>query len=292
MSVLSNTIYKNVDPELTSELVKFRSTHIVSQQLTNGVNWEYVESGVEAETILVFGGITTTAEAGHEFILEFNQSYRIVSFSYPNYDCLGIFLDDLIELLDRKNIRHFHVCGHSMGAGIAHVLARRYPNRVDKLILSGLGLYNEKNARSTIEVTKIFQFVPYWFISRLYKWMSHRLSKGMEDEKRKAFLAAYLNDLLDLQLDKKALMSQFSLYADIFENCDEYQTYEPIENIDTLIIQAQDDQGFEPEELKELRNTYPQAEIKLFEQGGHVLNNISKAEKYAIIRKFLEQQSL
>ncbi|WP_338596943.1 alpha/beta hydrolase [Saccharopolyspora sp. SCSIO 74807] len=56
-----------------------------------------------------------------------------------NEDLLSLvqLADDAAEVLNQLGVEHAYVAGISMGAQVAQILARRYPHRVDGIILGG-----------------------------------------------------------------------------------------------------------------------------------------------------------
>jgi len=53
----------------------------------------------------------------------------------------AIMADDVIALMDHLNIQRADVMGYSMGARITAVLACRYPDRLHRAVLGGLGIH-------------------------------------------------------------------------------------------------------------------------------------------------------
>jgi hypothetical protein len=57
-----NAIYQNAPRHQFDELLEFRSTHPVQQRSIDGVEWNYILSGIGLETIVIMGGPLSTPE--------------------------------------------------------------------------------------------------------------------------------------------------------------------------------------------------------------------------------------
>lgn len=282
-----DAIYRNVPREYVEELLEFRSTHPIRCRVIEGMQWHYILSGDGTDMILILGGAMSTAETSRSLIQSMEKSHRVLAPAYPVYLEMGAFMDDLARLLDLESISRAHVFGHSLGAGIGHAFIRRHTDRVDKLILSSFGLYNEQHLRQAKRAVRLFRLLPYRFVRGYYKRRMPKLLTGI-DEGEKSFLLAYMKDVLDLQLNKRMLMSQFNILEDMFENPNTYSIYESIESRNVLILQAKDDTGFDQDEQKALRRTYPNASVHLFEEGGHLTRSTHHSEYDAVLHEFLK----
>ena len=69
---------------------------------------------------------------------------------------IGDMADDVAGLLDGLDIPHAHLLGLSMGGMIGQEFALRYPDRLDRLVLSGVGA---APARSAFDPIRIWSWV-------------------------------------------------------------------------------------------------------------------------------------
>ena len=67
---------------------------------------------------------------------------------------MATWADDLAALLDAIGVERTHVHGGSMGGFIATLFAARYPERVDRLVISGAIAKCDQMARGQFEVWK------------------------------------------------------------------------------------------------------------------------------------------
>jgi pimeloyl-ACP methyl ester carboxylesterase len=269
-----------------NELLHFRSTHPTKHQLIDGVEWNYILSGTGTETVLILSGMLGRADTGYQMVVNFEKTYRVLSISYPLYDEMDALVDGLIKLLDREGIQRVHFVGTALGTSVGHVLVRRYPDRINRMVLSTFGLCDDKKLKQIKQLIRLLGLLPYWAIKKYFKLGSPKILKGL-DESDKQFQLAYLNDLLDIQGDKQTIMSQYRLLLEMFEN-PSYGINQPIYNSSILIMQSQDDESWNHNEQEAFRQTYPNAHIQLFEEGGHLREIRDENKHIATVRHFLE----
>jgi pimeloyl-ACP methyl ester carboxylesterase len=107
-----------------------------------------------------------------------------------------------------------------------------------------------------------------------------------------AFMVAYLRDLFEIQHTRASLGAQFELMIDLIDHGDSYGLGEPVERPDdVLIMQARDDRGFDPEEQAALRETYPGAQARVFDAGGHSVRQANQAAYDRALFEFLDGDS-
>ena len=279
-----DTIYRNVPEQRRQQLRHFRATHPYRRLTTRGVEWEYIASGQGEQALLILGGAMSTS---FDHILRAEAEYRVLSPTYPPVGKMGPLTDGLAAILDAEGIERAHVFGHSLGAAIGHVLIRRHPTRVGKLVLSGFGLYNERTVRLTRRLLRLFELLPYRLVTGYYKGRMARLLAGLEEGER-AFYLTYMNDVIDRQLTRRILLGQFKLLVDMLDQAGAYRVFEPLDDTDRVcIIQAADDTGFAPDEQAALRATYPGAQVHIFEAGGHLAGVTRRDEFLTALYGFL-----
>jgi pimeloyl-ACP methyl ester carboxylesterase len=73
------------------------------------------------------------------------------------------FCDSFIEFMDALGIEKAHIVGMHTGAIVGADLAARYPDRVDKLVLGGLAIYEEKIRKKKYAHRRMlgYNFMPY-----------------------------------------------------------------------------------------------------------------------------------
>lgn len=216
--------------------------------------------------MLLLGGGLSVGETSFQNILRMEKSFRMLSPSYPPVGKVRRILDGLVAILDREGIDRTNVFGHSLGAGIAHALVRLYPDRVDKIVLDGFGLYT---ASSLWAAKFFFKPPPNWL--KAYYRRRFRTLLAAADESTRAFYQAYVKELFTRLHTNETLMGQMKLLVDFFDHPDEYSLFRPVERPgQVLLILAEDDRGFKSTERETLIASYPGAQVHTFASGGHL----------------------
>jgi pimeloyl-ACP methyl ester carboxylesterase len=105
----------------------------------------YCESRGEGAPLLLIAGLGTDSSNWNGVIARLPKQYRILTLdnrgagrsSIPGKPYSDIErAEDVLRVLDHFKVGRAHVLGHSLGGFIAQELAIRYPERVDRLVLS------------------------------------------------------------------------------------------------------------------------------------------------------------
>jgi 3-oxoadipate enol-lactonase len=141
--------------------VKMKSGTINS----HGQELYYEVHGEGAPLVLIMGiGYDATLWGLHQ-IPGFSKEFQVVAFDNRDVGrsskatgpyTIADMADDVAGLLDGLHIEHAHMLGLSMGGMIAQEFALRYPDRLDKLILSGTGA---ATGRSKFDPIAIWNFM-------------------------------------------------------------------------------------------------------------------------------------
>jgi pimeloyl-ACP methyl ester carboxylesterase len=276
----------NMPCDRMNDLLQFRSTHPMRHQSIDGVEWNYILSGTGTETVLIVNGMLGIADTTYRIVINLEKTYRVLSLSYPSYLEVGALVDGLIKLLDREGIQRVHFVGTSLGTAVGHVLVRRYPDRLARMVLSTFGIYDSKKLRQIEQFVSLLNRLPYWLIKKYFKLVYPLSLKGLS-QSEKQFQLVYLKDLLDFQCDKQTIINQYRMILEMFENSSRYGLEDPISKSSVLIMQSQDDASFDRTAQAAFRQTYPNAHIRLFEEGGHLREIRDEEEHIATIYQFL-----
>ena len=277
-------IYRNAPAERRDQLLRFRAAHPYKHLAVGGVQWDYIASGQGAQAIVILSGGISTGESSFSTMTKLEKEYRVISPSYPPTGKLDVVTDGLAALLDAEGIEKAHVYGHSLGSLVGHVLVRRHPQKVDKLILGSFGLYTMAH----VLAAKLFFKLPMRVLYAYYARALRRLTAGTGDDEQR-FMAAYMSDLFYLQHTLSTFMSQMGLLLDGSDHAAEYGIFTPVERPGrVLIIVADDDHGFSQKERAMLIAAYPGAQVKRFATGGHWVGTTHPEEYDAAFDAFLK----
>ncbi|MBD2245091.1 alpha/beta hydrolase [Nostoc sp. FACHB-888] len=151
------------------------------------------------------GGKPTIAEASEavaesESLQEESQAIRDLTYELEEY------ADDLAALLDGLHLQGVYINAHSMGASVATLFFNRYPQRVERGILtcSGVFEYDEKSFSAFHKFGGyVVKFRPKWlskipFVDRMF--MARFLHSSIPHSERQAFLEDFLEADYDAAL--------------------------------------------------------------------------------------------
>ncbi|MDZ8222917.1 alpha/beta hydrolase [Nostoc sp. ChiVER01] len=151
------------------------------------------------------GGKPTIAEASEavaesESPQEESQAIRELTYELEEY------ADDLAALLDGLHLQGVYINAHSMGASVATLFFNRYPERVERGILtcSGVFEYDEKSFSAFHKFGGyVVKFRPKWlskipFVDRMF--MARFLHSSIPHSERQAFLEDFLEADYDAAL--------------------------------------------------------------------------------------------
>ena len=283
MAPTREDIYRDVPAEQRDELFRFRDTHASKRITARGATWDYIVSGQGTQAVVVLGGALSTAETAYRTITRWEPAYRVLAPSYPRQRRLFQVMDGVADLMDAEGITSAHVYGHSLGALVAHGFVRRHPARVDKLALGGFGLYSTLHTLRA----RLFSRLPYAYLQSYYEKAVKRLAAGAGDAEQKLY-AAYAQDLFHLQHTPESLRCQMEVLLDGMGHTEDYHLFEPVTRPGrVLIIGANDDRGFSDGERRALISTYPGAQVKIFDSGGHWVSATHAGEYKAVLDAFL-----
>ncbi|AUB36457.1 Lysophospholipase, alpha-beta hydrolase superfamily [Nostoc flagelliforme CCNUN1] len=138
--------------------------------------------------------ITEASEAVAESESSQEKSQAIRELTYE----LEEYADDLAALLDGLHLQGVYINAHSMGASVATLFFNRYPQRVERGILtcSGVFEYDEKSFSAFHKFGGyVVKFRPKWlskipFVDRMF--MARFLHSSIPHSERQAFLEDFL----------------------------------------------------------------------------------------------------
>jgi aminoacrylate hydrolase len=89
------------------------------------------------EPVLLITGLGGRADfwAGQAAALK--PRFEAITFDQRGRDRVEALARDALEVLDARGVERCHVVGHSLGGAVAQVIATDFPQRVDRLVLSG-----------------------------------------------------------------------------------------------------------------------------------------------------------
>ena len=210
--------------------------------------------------------------------------------SLPVHRSLDMFdqVSAIEALIDHLNLRQLHVVGHSMGSGVAILLAAKHPWLVQRLVLTAISLFRSDAERTffttfTEMVGTMMRFRAPWManISPLGRQVISRFFYQLPDDDQ------LIHDLfLDyLQMDYDTAVASARSAADPAINAAAHQVEAP-----TLLVVAQNDSVMPTSNVDATVKTIPNCQVHWMRQCGHFPMIEYPNEYAAILSVFLRQQ--
>jgi len=277
--------YKNVPPEQKEKLFNFRKNYPPKSLEIAGRNWQYLYGGSGDKAIAILAGGLGQAEP-YETILRLEESFKVLSPSYPPVKTLNEIIEGIIRILDSENIEKVTAMGSSLGGGVAQVLAAEYPTRVENLILMNTALPVRAAAGLTKVLVGIFKILPEKTVIGMMKKQIDKMVKIVPDEE-KALSKAYFEEHFSGSVGKADVVSLFDYVADYHKNYGDVAKRLESWPGKVLIMESDDDPRAPAKHRKALREAYPEAEVHTFHKAGHSVMLRYREECIAKIKKFL-----
>ncbi len=202
----------------------------------------------------------------------FGESYNIKS-----VDSISAMAKTIFQILDEKNIKDFHLMGHSMGGMIAQEMVKISGQRINKLICFATGSIGnipgrfesldksiERSKKEGIKET-VKRIPPKWFVEgnkAKYYYLCENAVKDISEETSRNALNAMKN----------------------------WNGYENLKNIknETLIIWGDKDASYNFEQVDILNKNIPKSRLKIFKGCCHNVH-LEQPQKFnETVKNFLE----
>ena len=290
-----NKFYKKVPHDQIERLKRFRSTHEYKHLIVDDTNWEYISYGQGKEALLLLTGGTGIGESTGYVFEPLEDKYQMVCPTYPAVTTMEELADGIVKILETEGIDRFSILGQSFGGILAQVIAHKYPNKVNKLILSHTTTTSppvdqaiKAKSLKKIEMKgKVLSFLPFRIFSLIAKWKISKLIPT--DIEEKEFWDAYFHEMLS-NMKKEVLTSLNKCMIDFGQN----YTFSK-DNLANwpgkiLILESDNDPFFRSDEKKALKELYPQARVHVFHGTGHLTLIANRKESLSIVRNFLQKK--
>ena len=180
-------------------------------------------------------------------------------------------LNDVLEVLDKLNIKKSHFIGISLGTVIINQLVLKEPNRILKMVLGGATL--ELNFMSRFMMYFAYatkSIVPYMWLYQLYAFIV--MPSKTDRESRKLFIKEAK------RMNQKEVARWFKLTPRVLPLLKFFKNIKT--DIPTLYIMGNKDYMF-LSSIKKIVKRQPNAILEVFKNCGHVVN-IENPEKFNI----------
>tara|TARA_B100000579_G_scaffold131442_1_gene106131 strand:+ start:669 stop:1448 length:780 start_codon:yes stop_codon:yes gene_type:complete len=178
-------------------------------------------------------------------------------------------LNDVLEVLDKLNIKKSHFIGISLGTVIINQLVIKEPNRILKMVLGGATLELNFMSRFMMYFAYVTKsIVPYMWLYQLYAFIVMPSKTDMES--RKLFIKEAK------RMNQKEVARWFKLTPRVLTLLKFFKNIKT--DIPTLYIMGNKDYMF-LSSIKKIVKTQPNAILEIFKNCGHVVN-IENPDKF------------
>ena len=280
-------LYQDIPEESLRRLQAFRGRYPYQTITIKGRQWQFIDTQEGETALFIPAGGTTVAEVSFKSLEHFAQQYRVIAPDYPPIDNLKELFEGFIELLDRLGIDQFYAMGGSYGGWMVQSLVRHYPERVGKLVISAIGPPNSENSQQIAKLMNWLRIMPTFLLRALINRSFSRLVGDRTSDPDLLLLGALLKEIMFYRVNREDLLAAMLRLVDQTQN----YTFSPDDLKDwlgsILMVFGSEDPSTPPEKRQAMRVLYPQAEVKVFEGGGHGIAISHQQEYYAAIDEFL-----
>jgi maspardin len=253
-------LYVKVDAETVDSLTKFRQAHPVRTLELRGVEWTYLSLGEGPETILFLHGMTGAYDIWWQQMEALQDEYRVIAVTYPAVNTLEEMEQAVMAILDAEEVGQFYVVGSSLGGYFAQYLVTRHPNEILGAVFANTFPPNEIIAENNKTIGALLPYLPEWLVMNVLS-DSIRESVYPASEYSELVLAFGLEQTYG-RMSKAQVLGRFHCVVEPFEAPDM-----EVLGIPVMIIEADNDPLVEAALRKQLKRTYPTAEVVTLSNG-------------------------
>jgi len=263
----------------------FRASYPNKPLAVAGVAWKYRICGAGARALLMLPGGELVNDMGFDLAGALAPRFRIVYPAYPRVQSLDSLADGIAAILDAENIARIAALGASFGGAVAQCMVRRHSARIERLILSNTGVPMAHLVRGRKIANAVLSSIPWPLLRGLLERSILKLLGAPAGEL--PFWRSYTKELFETQLAKTDVMANLRIQY-------EYHLRYRFAPDDLaawpgkVFVIESDNDIFNAERRKALRDTYPQAPVYTFQGAGHA-PAFSRADEYLeVLGRFLE----
>jgi pimeloyl-ACP methyl ester carboxylesterase len=268
-----------------ARLRAFRASYPNKSLAVAGAEWKYRICGAGARTLLMLPGGELVNDMGFDLAAALAPRFRIIYPAYPRVRSLDELADGVAAIFDAEHIAHGLVLGASFGGAVAQCMVRRHPDRVERLILSNTGVPLAYLVRGRRIANAVLSSIPWPLLRGLLTKSIIKLLGAPAAEL--PFWRDYTNELFATQLTKADVMANLRIQY-------EYHLRYRFSPKDLaawpgkVFIIESDNDIFNAERRKALRDAYPQAPVYTFHGAGHAPAFSRAGEYLEVLGRFLK----
>ena len=284
--------YKKTNYFITLE--KFRTTHNEKVNVFSGIEWKYISCGQGNECILLLTGGMGKGETFFLHIMELEKKYKVIVPAFPSVSTINELIEGIISIVDKENIQTFHVLGQSFGGLLVQELLHRYPERVDKAVLSHTTPNTphidesimKNNRRMLKKLIFIVKLIPIFLLKPVFIKKVSKHFDAMNTNDR-IFWQGYFSSIIKSK-NKKDELSTYKCMLDFLENYQYTKESFNLWNGKLLILDSDADETFDKIQKQALKDLFPTAQYYEFNRTGHLSLIIDRENFMDKVKNFLK----
>lgn len=251
-----------------------------------GAEWKYRTGGQGTQPLLLLPGGELVNDMGFDLAAALAPQFRIVYPAYPRARTLDDLADGVAAILAAEKIERAAVLGASFGGAVSQCLIRRHPDRIGRLILSNTGVPIAHLVRGRKVANAVLGSIPWPALRGLMSKSILKLLNAPSSEL--PFWRDYTRDLFVTRLTKADVMANLAIQLDYHQRY-RFAPGDLAAWPGKIFVIESDNDIFNAERRKALRDTYPQAPVYTFHGAGHA-PAFSRAEEYLdVLHRFLNE---
>jgi len=252
------------------QLRVFRATHHSRAHVVGAHVWDVIAAGQGEPALVLLPGAGGSAESQFHLIDRFEKRARVLAIGCPaTLTRIADAVAGIQKILDDAGVRSCFLLGQSLGGIFAQGYACAFGERVDGLILANTAHYSALHARVVGMVLSSAPHLPRKAVTAVVEARVQRLLQGHPD--RDFWLEYFGRDEFE-RIGSRGIANLGACIADSVRYGGRYAG-------PTLIIESDNDTAFTAAERQALRETYPQANVRVFHGAGH-LSGITRCDEF------------
>ena len=254
----------------------------------------FYDSKGAGESLILIPGFVSGAWTWFCQTEELSKDFRVITFDprgigrSPNNSqnlSMETYLADVLEILDELEVEKTNVLGASFGGFIALEFALRFPEKVEKLILACTTAGGKNHFKPAVEISRSFTPNP-----------EYTLGEHIRHFFRPAFTEKFNREHADIvekvcRLREQNTVSE-ATYAAQLQTAFSFDVADKIEHIKhkTLVITGDQDNLVPMRNSLNLAEKIPNAELKIIEDGSHMIFVENADEFNKIVGDFVNRE--
>lgn len=259
----------------------------------NNINLFYEIHGADhAETLLLINGVGQWREAWWRNVEPLAEHFRVITFDNRGIGdsdkpdepySLDMLAEDTLGLLAALDIEKAHIFGHSLGGGIALMMVRKAPERVQSLLLASTLYWGPKVAMPSARAMQALQDRSGDPLELVQHGTRIATAEGFEERDPEGF--AKLVDMRFKSQQTPALYLRQSSAGLAYFQQDHITAAVP--DVPVLLLVGEHDEVAPPANSEAIAAAWPDAKLAIVEGAGHLFPIEKPAETNQLIIDFL-----